>query len=105
MANNRQLKRTALEIEKAEDAVEAMRTERLPQFNLTLLESELLTPLNFQFPEGDVWNLPGDRTYPRAQYRHHHALSAPRLTSFNRPRSLFLNCIGSAWEFRREKLT
>ncbi len=59
MANNRQLKQTALEVEKAEDAVEALRTERLPQFNLTLLESELLTPLNFQFPEGTFGTFPG----------------------------------------------
>jgi outer membrane protein TolC len=59
MANNRRVKRTALEVEKSEDAVAAMRTERLPQFNLTLLESELLTPLNFQFPEGTFGTFPG----------------------------------------------
>ncbi len=64
MANNRQLKRTVLEIEKAEDAVAAMRTERLPQFNLYLLESELLTPLNFQFPEGEFGTFPGIGSIP-----------------------------------------
>jgi outer membrane protein TolC len=59
MANNRQLKRTVLEVEKAKDAVAAIRTERLPHFDLYLLESELLTPLNFQFPEGEFGTYPG----------------------------------------------
>lgn len=59
MANNRQIKLTTLEVEKAEDAVAALRTERLPQFNLYLLESELLRPLNFQFPEGAFGTFPG----------------------------------------------
>jgi outer membrane protein TolC len=59
MANNRQLKRIVLEVEKAEDEVAATRTERLPQFNLYLLESELLTPLNFQFPAGTFGTFPG----------------------------------------------
>lgn len=38
MANNRQIKQTALSIEQAEDALAATRTERLPQFKLYLLE-------------------------------------------------------------------
>jgi len=59
MTNNRQLKRIVLEVEKAEEAVAATRTERLPQFNLTLLESELLAPLNFQFPEATFGTFPG----------------------------------------------
>ena len=59
MANNRQLKRTILEVEKAADEVAAMRTERLPHFNLTLFESELLTRLNFQFPAGTFGIFPG----------------------------------------------
>jgi len=59
MANNRQLKQAVVAIEKAEDEVAATRTERLPQFNLTLLESELLTPLNFQFPAGEFGTFPG----------------------------------------------
>ena len=59
MANNRQLKRTILEVEKAADEVAAMRTERLPHLNLTLFESELLTRLNFQFPAGTFGIFPG----------------------------------------------
>ena len=66
MANNRQLKRTILEVEKAADEVAAMRTERLPHFNLTLFESELLTRSQFPISRGYVWNLPGDRTCPRS---------------------------------------
>jgi outer membrane protein TolC len=59
MANNRQLKQIVLEVEKAQDEVAATRTERLPHLNLTLFESELLTPLNFQFPEGEFGTFPG----------------------------------------------
>ena len=59
MANNRQLKLTHLEIEKTEDAVAALRSERLPQFNLYLLESELLDPINFQFAAGQFGTFPG----------------------------------------------
>ena len=59
MTNNRQVKLTTLEVEKAEDAVAALRTERLPQLNLYLLESELLRPVDFQFPEGTFGTFPG----------------------------------------------
>jgi outer membrane protein TolC len=59
LANNRQLKQIVLEVEKAQDEVAATRTERLPHLNLTLFESELLTPLNFQFPEGAFGTFPG----------------------------------------------
>ena len=59
MTNNRQVKRTALDVEKAQDEVAAARTLRLPNFSLYLLESELLTRLNFQFPEGTFGTFPG----------------------------------------------
>jgi outer membrane protein TolC len=59
MTNNRQVKRAALQVEKAEAEVAATRTERLPHFNLYLLESELLTPLDFQFPQGQFGTFPG----------------------------------------------
>jgi outer membrane protein TolC len=59
VANNRHLKQIVLEVEKAQDKVAATRTERLPHLNLILFESELLTPLNFQFPEGTFGTFPG----------------------------------------------
>jgi outer membrane protein TolC len=58
MTNNRQVKRTALDVEKAQDEVAATRTMRLPNFSLYLLESEVLTRLNFQFPEGTFGSFP-----------------------------------------------
>jgi outer membrane protein TolC len=58
MTNNRQVKRTALDVEKAQDEVAATRTLRLPNFSLYLLESELLTRLNFQFPQGTFGTFP-----------------------------------------------
>ena len=59
MTNNRLVKRTALDVEKAQDEVAASRTLRLPNFGLYVLESELLTRLNFQFPEGTFGSFPG----------------------------------------------
>jgi outer membrane protein TolC len=59
MANNRPITLSTMEVEKAEEAVAAQRTQRLPQFNLYLLESELLAPLNWQFPEGQFGTFPG----------------------------------------------
>jgi outer membrane protein TolC len=73
MTNNRQVKRTSLEVEKAEDEVAAARTERLPHFSLYLLESELLTRLNFQFPEGQFGTYPGIGPIPA----HNTTISTP----------------------------
>jgi outer membrane protein TolC len=73
MTNNRQVKRTALDVEKAQDEVAASRTLRLPNFSLFLLESELLTRLNFQFPEGTFGSFPGIGPIPA----HNTTISTP----------------------------
>ena len=74
MANNRQLQRAVLEVQKAKDAVEAAKTQRLPQFSLYLFESELLSPLNFQFPAGEFGTFPSIGPVP------------PRTTDISTPR-------------------
>ena len=73
MTNNRQVKRTALDVEKAQDEVAASRTLRLPNFSLYVLESELLTRLNFQFPEGTFGSFPGIGPIPA----HNTTISTP----------------------------
>jgi len=73
MTNNRQVKRTALDVEKAQDEVAATRTQRLPNFSLYVLESELLTRLNFQFPEGTFGTYPGIGPIPA----HNTTISTP----------------------------
>lgn len=73
MTNNRQVKRTALDVEKAQDEVAVSRTQRLPNFSLYLLESELLTRLNFQFPEGTFGTYPGIGPIPA----HNTTISTP----------------------------
>jgi len=73
MTNNRQVKRTTLDVEKAQDEVAASRTLRLPNFSLFLLESELLTRLNFQFPEGTFGSFPGIGPIPA----HNTTISTP----------------------------
>jgi len=73
MTNNRQVKRTALDVEKAQDEVAVARTQRLPNLSLYLLESELLTRLNFQFPEGTFGTYPGIGPVPA----HNTTISTP----------------------------
>ena len=73
MTNNRQVKRTALDVEKARDELAASRTLRLPNFSLYVLESELLTRLNFQFPEGTFGSFPGIGPIPA----HNTTISTP----------------------------
>jgi outer membrane protein TolC len=73
MTNNRQVKRTALDVEKAQDEVAASRTLRLPNFSLYVLESELLTRLNFEFPEGAFGRFPGIGPIPA----HNTTISTP----------------------------
>ncbi len=50
--NNRQVKTSALGVDISQEAVTAARTQRLPIFNLYVLESQLLAPINFLVPAG-----------------------------------------------------
>jgi outer membrane protein TolC len=64
LASNRQLKRTAMDIEKAQHALEASRTERFPHLNLDMFELGLLTPLNFEIPPGSFGTYPATGAIP-----------------------------------------
>jgi outer membrane protein TolC len=58
--NNRQLKIASQEVEKANEAVLATRTQRLPQFHVDFLGSELLTPLKLEFDKGVLGTVNGN---------------------------------------------
>ncbi len=57
--NNRQLQSARLEVEKADGDVAAARTHRLPVFDLEVTASQLLTPVEFGFPQGAFGAFPG----------------------------------------------
>jgi outer membrane protein len=57
--NNRQVKSSALGVEISQEGVTAARTQRLPVFNLYVLESQLLAPVNFLVQEGQFGTYPG----------------------------------------------
>ncbi len=59
LKSNRQLKIATLEVGKLDEGVSAFRTRRLPGFQVTMMGSGLLTPLNFEFEEGAFGNFPG----------------------------------------------
>jgi outer membrane protein TolC len=57
--NNRQLQSARLEIEKAEANIAVAQTRRLPAFQLEGMASQLLTPVDFSFPQGAFGAYPG----------------------------------------------
>jgi outer membrane protein len=54
LQDNVQIKIASREVEKAQDQLLAMRTERLPRFDVYFLGSYLLTPISVQFNEGSL---------------------------------------------------
>jgi outer membrane protein TolC len=64
LQNNRQVHNAALEVGKKTDQVAAARTHLLPAFNVYLLESYLLTPVEFTFPQGSLGTFPSTGPIP-----------------------------------------
>jgi outer membrane protein len=64
LQNNRQLKVSQLEIHKSETAAAALRTYKLPQFKINMMEGQLLTKVNFTLPAGLFGSLPGLGPFP-----------------------------------------
>lgn len=54
LANNRLLKVSELEVEKAEKRRDALKTERYPGFTLRVLEGRTLQAVEFEFPQGSL---------------------------------------------------
>lgn len=59
LENNRRLAAAQLEVDKAEADLAAVRTRRLPSFEMELSASQLLSPVNFSFPHGAFGDYPG----------------------------------------------
>ncbi len=64
LQKNRQIKIAQLEVSKSEHDTEAMRTYRLPQFKLNMMQGQLLTKVSFDFPPGTFGTLPGLGPFP-----------------------------------------
>jgi len=62
--NNRQVKNAALEVDKAADRVAQAQTRRLPALEVQVLESYLLTPIDFTFKQGTFGTFPGTGPIP-----------------------------------------
>jgi outer membrane protein TolC len=52
IGNNRQIQSAALQVQKASEEVEIARSRRLPVFDIQGQASQLLTPVDFAFPQG-----------------------------------------------------
>ena len=58
LKHNRLLLNEEIEVEKAADQVAAARTRRLPAFDLTVFQAQLLSPLDFEFRRGALGTYP-----------------------------------------------
>ena len=57
--NNRQIQSAALQLQKAKEEVEVARTHRFPVFDIQGQAAQLLTPVDFAFPQGAFGDFPG----------------------------------------------
>jgi outer membrane protein len=64
VANNRSLNVARLEVDKSKWQIAEVKTKRLPSFSGTILGSQLLNEVSFNFPAGSFGNLPGVGPFP-----------------------------------------
>ena len=64
--NNRQVETARLQVQKAEADLATARTRRLPVFETEVSASQLLTPVDFAFPQGAFGSFPGTGPIPAA---------------------------------------
>ena len=64
VANNRSLKVASLEVDKSKWQVAEVRTKRLPSFSGSVLGSQLLNEVGFNFPAGAFGTIPGVGPFP-----------------------------------------
>jgi outer membrane protein TolC len=64
LANNRSLKIVSLEVDKSKWQVSEVKTKRLPSFSGTVLGSQLLNEVSFNFPAGAFGSIPGVGPFP-----------------------------------------
>jgi outer membrane protein TolC len=78
LRDNRQIKNAEIEIFKFEDRLAAARTQRLPEFKVTALGSQLLSSIDFKFERGVFGNYPGLGPIPNTDT----TISTPRQPTF-----------------------
>ena len=78
LENNRQLQSARLQVLKADEDIEIARTRRLPVFNIEVQASQLLTPVDFGFPQGAFGDYPGTGPIPSADT----TVSVPRQLTY-----------------------
>jgi outer membrane protein len=59
LENNRQLQSSVLQVKKADEDIAVARTRRYPVFDLEGQASQLITPVDFAFPQGAFGDFPG----------------------------------------------
>jgi len=64
LQKNRQVKIAQLEVAKSEHDTEVMRTYRLPEFKLNMMQGQLLNKITFTFPPGSLGAFPGIGPFP-----------------------------------------
>jgi len=64
--SNRSLKIASLEIDKSKWQIAEVKTKRLPSFSGTVLGSQLLNEVSFNFPAGALGTIPGVGPFPTA---------------------------------------
>lgn len=78
LQDNRQIKNAEIEVFKFEDRLAAARTQRLPEFKITALGSQLLSSIDFKFERGVFGNYPGLGPIPSTDT----TISTPRRPTF-----------------------
>jgi outer membrane protein TolC len=78
LQDNRQIKNAALEVFKFEDRLAAARTQRLPEFKVSALGSQLLSSIDFKFERGVFGDYPGLGPIPNTDT----TISTPRRPTF-----------------------
>jgi outer membrane protein len=66
ITNNRSLKIASLEVDKSKWQVAEVKTKRLPSFTGSVLGSQLLSEVSFDFPAGSFGTIPGVGPFPTA---------------------------------------
>jgi outer membrane protein TolC len=64
LKGNRQVRSSAFDIDRAREGTAAIKTQRLPQFQVYLLGGETLRPISFTIPEGALGVYPGTGPIP-----------------------------------------
>lgn len=78
LETNRQIKVAALELEKFANRLAVAKTHRLPHFEFSVLATELVKTLNFDFKKGDLGTLTGIGPIPQTDV----SVTAPRRPAF-----------------------